>query len=246
MRRLRRTWPAVALAAAATGLALAPAAQANPRSYEVTIENLTGGQAFSPPVVAAHRGRDAIFDVGSPATVGVREIAENGNNAPLVAQLAANPFGQIGGFVEGTAPLVPAGVPGDAMFDQSATLALDAPRRAARLSLATMLICTNDGFTGLDSVKLPARVGQTKVRTSAGYDARTERNTEDYADLVPPCQGLIGDSSGEPGTGNSNPALAEGGVISHHPGIDGTIDDLDAAIHGWTDPVARVTVERVG
>jgi Spondin_N len=245
MRVMRGLVPAL-LATGAASLLLVPAAMATSREYEVTIENLTAGQAFSPPVAAVHKGKHAIFDVGEPASVGIREIAENGNNAPLVAQLEANPFGRIGGFVEGTAPLVPVGVPGDAMFDQSATLALTAPRNAHRLSLATMLICTNDGFTGLDSIALPHRVGQQKVRTSAGYDAHTEQNTEDYADLVPPCQGLIGDSSGEPGTGNSNPALAEGGVIAHHAGILGGIGDLDPAIHGWTDPVAKVTVKRTG
>ena len=60
---------------------------------------------------------------------------------------------------------------------------------------------------------------------------------------MPPCQGLIGDSSGEAGTGTSNPALAEGGVIHHHFGIQG-VADLKTAIHGWTDPVARIEVER--
>jgi hypothetical protein len=103
-----------------------------------------------------------------------------------------------------------------------------------------MLICTNDGFTGVDSLRLPKDVGAVVVR-SAGYDAGTELNT---GDIVPPCQGLVGVSSGEPGTGTSNPALAEGGVIHHHPGIAGGAD-LVPAIHGWTDPVAEITVERV-
>lgn len=245
MRFLRRFLPAIAVGGAA-GLLLAPAAFAHPREYEVTVENLTYGQALSPPVVAAHKRKHVVFDVGQPASVGIREIAENGSNAPLLAQLDADPFNVVGGVAEGAAPLVPPGVPGDAMFDQSATIGVEAPRNANRLSLATMLICTNDGFTGIDSLALPDQVGQSRVRTTAGYDAHTERNTEDYADLVPPCQGLIGDSSGEPGTGSSNPALAEGGVIAHHAGILGGIGDLDPAIHGWTDPVARVTVKRIG
>jgi hypothetical protein len=80
---------------------------------------------------------------------------------------------------------------------------------------------------------------------SAGYDAGTERNTEDFADIVPPCQSLVGVSSGEAGTGTSDPALAEGAVIHHHPGIAGGADLL-TAVHGWTDPVAEITVERVG
>ncbi len=244
MTRTKR-FAAFAVAAGAAVLLLAPTAMAS-REYEVTIENLTDGQPFSPPVAAVHRGRHTLFDVGQPASVGIRELAENGNNAPIVAQLTADPFNRVGDFTEATEPLVPVGVPGDAMFDQSVTLTLEAPARYKRLSLAGMLICTNDGFTGVDSLKVPGKVGDKRFRRTAGYDAHTEINTEDYADIVPPCQGLIGDTSGEMGTGTSNPALAEGGVIAHHEGIDGTLDDLDAAIHGWTDPVSRVKVKRVG
>ena len=36
----------------------------------------------------------------------------------------------------------------------------------------------------------------------------------------------------------------ENGVITHHPGIRGG-GALIPAAHGWTDPVARVTVERL-
>ena len=51
-------------------------------------------------------------------------------------------------------------------------------------------------------------------------------NTEDFADIVPPCQGLIGVGSDDEGTGMSNPDLAEGGVIAHHTGI---VDHHDPA-----------------
>jgi Spondin_N len=234
------------VAAAAVGLVFA--APAFGRSYEVTITNLTEGQPLTPPVVATHTGRHPVFQVGQPASVGVQQIAENGNNAPLLAQLGADPFDQISDFTQaGSGPLVPDGKPGSAMFDDQVSFVIEGSNQALRLSFASMLICTNDGFTGADSLKLPGAVGQTKTRTSDGYDAGTEINTEDYADIVPPCQGLIGEMSteGDTGTGTSNPALAEGGVIRHHPGILG-VDDLVPAIHGWTDPVARIEIERTG
>jgi len=236
---------AAALATTALGvLLLAPSAMA--REFEVTVTNLTEGQPLTPPVIASHRGRHQVFEVGQPASVGVREIAENGNSAPLLAQLAADPFDRITAFAEsGGGPLVPAGTPGSAMFADKVTMTIRGKARD-RLSWVSMLICTNDGMTGVDSLRLPQKRGKpTRARTD-GYDAHTEVNTEDYADIVPPCQALIGDTSGEPGTGVSNPALAEGGVISHHDGIDGTLDDLDAGIHGWSDPVARIRVERIG
>jgi hypothetical protein len=231
-----------ALTSVAASLLIAPSAFA--RQYEVTITNLTTGQPLTPPVVATHHGKHAIFDVGQPASVGVREVAENGNSTPLLASLASGPM--IGDFAESTTgPLVPAGLPGDAMFDQSATLNVNGEPRHNRLSFISMLICTNDGFTGTDGLKLPGKVGRATTATSAGYDGFTELNTEDYADIVPPCQGLVGDTSGEPGTGVSNPALAESGVISHHAGIQGG-SDLKPELHGWTDPVAQIRVERTG
>jgi hypothetical protein len=90
-------------------------------------------------------------------------------------------------------------------------------------------------------VRLPGKLGETTVLHTNGYDAGTEINTEDFADIVPPCPPLSGVPSSEPGTGASNPALAEGGVIHHHPGIVG-VADLQPAVHGWTDPVAVVEI----
>lgn len=244
MARNIRAVLTAALATGLTGLVLAPTAFG--RDYEVTISNLTSGQPLTSPVAATHEGKHAIFEVGEQASVGVREIAENGNNAPLLAHLDADPSDRFFDFTEsGSGPLVPAGVPGDAMFDQQVTLDLEASRNANRLSFVSMLVCTNDGFTGVDAIKLPGAVGGSKTAFTNGYDAGTEINTEDYADIVPPCQSLIGDSSGEAGTGTSNPALAEGGVIAHHPGIQGG-SDLKPAVHGWTDPVARIRIERTG
>jgi len=233
---------AVAVAGAFLVLSATASAGAPVATYEVTINDLTGGQPLTPPVVATHRAATRIFAVGSPASFALKEIAENGNLAPMMTQLEADKH--VADTAAAAAPLVPAGLPGSAMFDDSVTLTVTASRGAKFLSFVSMLICTNDGFTGVDSLRLPKDVGDTVTAWSAGYDAGTERNTEDFADIVPPCQGLVGVSSGEPGTGTSNPALAEGGVIHHQPGIAGAADLLPA-VHGWTDPVAEITVERV-
>jgi hypothetical protein len=235
---------AATLAAATVFLATASlaAADAPVATYEVTITDLTAGQPLTPPVVATHRAATSMFTVGQPASFALKEIAENGNLAPMISQVESDKH--VADSAAASAPLVPAGLPGSAMFGDSVTLTVSASEGAKFLSFASMLICTNDGFTGVDSLRLPKDVGDAVIARSAGYDAGTELNTEDFADIVPPCQGLVGVSSGEPGTGTSNPALAEGGVIHHHPGIVGGADLLPA-VHGWTDPVAEITVERV-
>jgi hypothetical protein len=59
------------------------AASANPAStFRVTITKLTSGQPFTPALAATHRGNDGFFRVGRPASVGIQQIAENGNPAP--------------------------------------------------------------------------------------------------------------------------------------------------------------------
>src|SRR6266540_2262724 len=73
------------LAAVSVAAADAPAA-----TYEVTIDNLTHGQPFTPPVVATHRAATGMFTVGQPASFALKAIAENGNLAPMIAQLGAD------------------------------------------------------------------------------------------------------------------------------------------------------------
>jgi len=210
--------------------------------YEVTITNLTDGQPLTPPVLATHNRRTDVFTVGEAASVGVQQIAENGNPAPLLNAFANDPL--VFDVVSGAAPLVPEDDPGNTGLAHSATFTIEAARGFRGLSFVSMLICTNDGFTGLDSVRLPGRVGESVVFHAAGYDAGTEISTEDFADMVSPCQSLIGVSSGESGTGVSNPALAEGGVIHHHAGIQGG-GDLLPDVHGWSDPVVEIVITRI-
>ena len=204
--------------------------------YSVTIENLTANQPLTPPVVATHRPATGIFQVGEEARFELKEIAENGNLTPLVEALQGDEH--VADHVVAVAGDPPPILPG-----QSVSFDISAERGAKYVSFASMLICTNDGFTGADTERLPKKVGDAVAFETDGYDAGTEINTEDFADIVPPCQALSGVSSDDEGTGTSDPALAEDDVIRHHPGIQGG-DDLTVEDHGWTDPVARITIER--
>jgi len=229
---LRKSALAVAATMAVAAVALvavaaSPAAGQQTVTYNVTIENLTSGQPFTPPVVAAHTSGMDVFNVGQAASAEVQAIAENGNNDPLVALLGGS--AAVLDSASGTAPVKPG---------ESATITVEAPS-GSLLTVVFMLICTNDGFSGVDSMTLAAS-GSESVDANA-YDAGMETNTEDFADIVPPCQDLIGVSSADAGTGETDPALAEGGVITAHQGIQGGTD-LTVSDHGWTDPVARITV----
>ena len=211
-------------------------ARRNPDA-QLVVDHIGLRQPFTPPVLATHTSATGIFTLGQAASTDIQAIAENGNNAPLNAALSGDP--DVHDVVVGMAPIVPANDPGGTSIPSSATFMITSTEEAKFLSFSSMLICTNDGFTGLDTLRLPT---QKMTVLSVGYDARTEKNTEDFIDMVPPCQGLIGVSSADPGTGMTNPLLAETGIIIPHPGIIGGIDLLPG-VHGWTDPVAKIVIE---
>jgi hypothetical protein len=222
--------PQLARTEAATG-------RAGEALYRVTVHNLTEGQPFTPPVAAVHRRAVALFEVGDAASFEVKEIAENGNIAPLVELASTNRH-----VVDAT---VTPGAAGPVMPGETVQFEVEARTGAKYLSIVAMLVCTNDGFTGANTVRLPRAVGTSETLDAYGYDAGTEVNTEAWPDLVPPCGPLTGFDSMGQGTGMSDPALFEGGVVRMHPGISGGAD-LDASVHGWNGPVARIVVERIG
>ena len=224
------------------------------RDYEVTITNLTAGQPFSPPVIATHRAETVVWHPNRPASIGVKEIAENGNNAPLLDDLRRRrsdgrifDYQNLASTAMAPGPLLPAGRPGSGLFPTTVAGRIRASRRFDRLSWVSMLVCTNDGITGVDSVRLPVRVGRSVTIKSNAFETRTERNTEVLADIMPPCQGLIGvrSPSGAPGVAVSNATLKETGVIIPHAGVRGDAE-LVPAEHGWGNPVGKIVIRRVG
>ena len=200
-------------------------------TYQITFENLTSGQYFTPPNFAVHSDRVDVFDLRSPASPGVQAVAENGAVPVLAAELA-DAVDALGWGVSG--------VGGDAPLSPGASVDFEVTSSERKFSLVSMIICTNDGFAGADSKNLPRVDGESITYDLRGYDAGTELNTENRADLVPaPFCGEGG------GTGESNPSLAENGVVRVHRTLQGT-GDLPASFD-WDDneSIARVTITRV-
>jgi hypothetical protein len=107
-----------------------------------------------------------------------------------------------------------------------------------------MLICTNDGFLGLDAVRLPEHGSPTFFL--AGYDAGREDNAEQSVDVVDPCSALGPFAlPGDP-DGNRDAAVqtTPPQPIALRPGISG-IGELSPVHHGWRDPVALLQVDRI-
>ncbi|MGI8923890.1 MAG: spondin domain-containing protein [Fimbriimonadales bacterium] len=210
--------------------------EAGVRNYRITLENMTTGQVFSPGVIATHTKDATVWQQGQPASEGIRLIAEDGDQSTAVADLTVasgvfdvvditTPTNRIGGL---------APIPNPQMFEISAR------GNANRLSLAVMLICTNDGFTGLSGVKLPGG-SKPDVYEVGAWDAGSEQNNELFNQIVDPC----GEAGPVPGGNDGNGRVATiGGVIVAHSGIQGR-GDLTVASHGWQFPVARITIQRI-
>jgi hypothetical protein len=190
------------------------------KGWRITIANLTppGSQPLSPPLFVVHARQADVWSVGDIASHGVAAIAEDANNAPLESALRNLPGVKTAST--GAGGPIPSG--------QSRTYAVETSGRFNRLSVLTMLVNTNDAFTGLDSF---GPFGHGSSLMTMAYDAGSERNNELASHIPGPCCG--------------NPFVRdpEGALIRHHEGITGR-GDLSPATYDWEGAVARITIER--
>ena len=202
----------------------ASSAQADGRgAYQVTITNLTNSINFTPILVASHRRPVSIFELGSPASKAIAAIAEAGDVVPLEQELKNNrhvvDIGNSGGLL----------MPGD-----SVTVVVSAAKGARYISLAAMMLPTNDGFIALDSARVPWFGSNTYF--SPGYDGGTEPNDEWCRNIPGPTCGGAGPSP--------DPDPDDEGYVHVHRGIHG-VGELKPSVYDWRNPVAKITIRRV-
>jgi len=200
----------------------AAAAEGNvPALYQVRVTNVTAGVYFTPTLAAAHSPSVRMFELGAPASVELATLAESGDVGPLQSLL-----GSLGRDVSATATTGGLLAPG-----ASTTFTIRGRPNQDRLSLAAMLLPTNDGFFAIDAMPLPARGSHSYM--ALGYDAGSEFNDE-------LCSNIPG-----PQCGGSGLSAADGeGYVHVHPGTHG-MADLNRANYDWRNPVAVVTVTRI-
>ncbi len=196
--------------------------------FEVTITNLTRGQQFTPILVASHREGVRLFSLGEPASSPLATLAEEGNTAPLAALLLANPSVR---DVESGSGLTDPG--------KSVTLTVDAPGAFDHISVAAMLIPTNDAFFAINGVEGPRRNRELTLFSPA-YDSGSERNDELCASIPGPRFLECNDGPG----GGGAPSGLEEGFVHIHAGIH-SIGNLMPARRDWRNPVARIIIRRI-
>jgi hypothetical protein len=220
----RQIAPLAALLLAAVGLTQAA-------TYEVEVTNLTKSQTFTPLLVVSHRPQIQLFETGAPASPELELIAEAGDIAPMEALLGTLPRLVADSNTNGGLLL-----PGE-----TAQIRLRARGPFNRVSLAGMLIPTNDTFVGLQGAELPT--AGSGVFYAAAYDAGTEENDQSCAHMPGPRCG---------GEGLSAPAPGDEGFVHVGNGFHELGDDdgmgneiLHPQAYDWRNPVARIVVRKL-
>ena len=203
------------------------------KNITVEITNLTNALYYTPLLVSAHDKNTHLFQPGSAASASLQAMAEGGDISGLVTDLASVGASNV------TNPASGLLAPG-----ASATASLDISNGNRYLSIAAMLLPTNDGFVGLDALKIPKKEGSHAYYLNA-YDAGTEANDEIInGGGAPGTPGIPADPGGNSGSGASGVTGADHNATVHvHRGIvGGAYSDLDAAVHTWINPVAKVVI----
>jgi hypothetical protein len=217
------------LALAALAIAATSGAQATEGrwTYEVMVTNITYNQQFTPLLLATHKPEIAFFKLGDPAIPELATLAEEGNVAPLRALLQ-------------TSPLVHETVAGNGLLDpgKSITFTIRGNPWRDRLSLAAMLIPTNDAFVALNAVPLPFIGAGEQTHFARAYDSGTEVNNELCVSIPGPNFVECGGSGGGARAGGGE------GFVHVHRGIHG-VGDLKPINRDWRNPVAQVRVRLV-
>ena len=194
----------------------------NDRAFEVTITNITRGEIFTPIMVASHGPDIRLFKLGEHAGKELEMLAEGGDTGPLSERLAG--AGALD--VVTTGNVLPPG--------QSVTVHVRTNPGNDRVSVAAMLVPSNDAFVAVNGVQGP-RQHRSRTIMAPAYDAGTEINDEMCVSIPGPPFICTGEGY--------NPESGEGYVYIHS-GIHG-IADLPAANHDWNNPVAKIKIRQV-
>lgn len=219
----------------------------NSAVYTVQITNLTYAQPFAPAAIVLHESGYHAFAEGEAASMGIEVMAEGGNPA-MVIEEAMDSTDFLDAQNSG-------GILGPKTSSDMFTLVvpeLDADD--LRLTVTTMLVNTNDAFTGLNAADVSnMSVGDSKTFMTVTWDAGTEANTETAATMPGPAAGAAGGGGEAAGYDPVRDDLAD--VVRLHTGVttnanatDPSREGLATSVltegHRFDFPTSRVVITR--
>lgn len=193
-------------------------------SYSISVTNLTYAQPLSPLAVVLHNDRK-MWITGEAASLALEKLAESGDNSDLLSD--SNALASISG--DGVV------LPGLASTIELST----ADRKATFFTAATMLVNTNDAFTGLTGVDISSMaIDDVKSWHLNVYDAGTELNSEAMGTIPGPADG---------GTGFDE-ARNDVDFVAIHSGVvsqdDGLSNSVLAQAHRFDNPAIKLSITR--
>lgn len=199
--------------------------------YEVTITNITPGQSFTPQLVVTHPGNAILFKLGEPASSELEMLAESGDTGPLTEAL-------------GNVAMDITTIPGLLGPGEQASVVVSGNPGRGYISVAAMLIPTNDTFVAMNRVKLPSS-GAIQQLVPA-YDAGTEYNDQNCANIPGPQCGGEGQGN-SPGPNETDEGFVHIGNGMHELGDEDVFGNriVDPKTYDWRNSVARITVRRM-
>lgn len=194
-------------------------------TYEIQVTNLTQGQPLSPVGVVLH-GEAMLWEVGMAASEALELLAEGGDNSEFIDADGAL------ASASGAAPI------GPGANEVITVSVLNEPD--SYLSVATMLVNTNDAFAGITGHSLSAlEVNESVAMMLPVLDAGTEGNSEISGTIPGPADGGEG----------FNSERDDDDLVSFHPGVvtadDGLSMSVLTAAHRFDNPAIKITVTRI-
>jgi hypothetical protein len=195
--------------------------------YQVEITNLTHAQPFSPPVIILHDESFQAWTTGEAASTALEVLAEGGDSSELIAASSSTAnFRGNGELLAGTSLRFEIGT-NDSSYNH--------------LTLATMLVNSNDAFSGLANIDVGAlQQGDKRVYLTPGYDAGTEFNDELASTIPGPAGGGEGFNKARDDVTTS--VTYHGGIVSKDDGYTAsTLSEADR----FDNPVMRIEITRL-
>lgn len=193
-------------------------------SYSLTLTNLTYAQPLSPAAVSLH-GDTTMWQVGQAASVALEKLAEGGDNAD---------------FIDLENNIATTATQGPILPGTSVTLNISTTEPTATyLTVATMLVNTNDAFSGLTGVDISTlTLNQEKSWQLNVYDAGTEQNNEAAGTIPGPADGGVG----------FDVTRNDIDVVGYHSGVVSKDDGLPSSVltqaHRFDNPAVKLTITR--
>lgn len=224
-----------------------PGTSGNTAVYTIQITNLTYSQPLSPAAIIMHEPGYSVFVEGQPASVALEELAEGGDPSSIIDE--ASVATQFLDAITTSRAIAPRSI--------GATSTLLVPELDTddlRVSITSMLVDTNDGFTGLNAANISdMTVGQSMSFMAPSWDSGTEANLETAVTMPGPAATAAGGGGAAAGFDAVRDDLFDrvrlhAGVVTNananDPSMEGLASSILTEADRWDNPTAKIIITR--